>query len=81
MLLTTVLIVSAPAIAQQAPAQSMGAIARQPWTMRGLNAGVQDALQGFPNVMTVFSGMSSIRLNVDPEKDSASSIGQADHLK
>jgi hypothetical protein len=76
LLLTTALIVSAPAIAQLAPARSMGAITRQPWTMRGLNAGVQDALQGFPNVMTAFPGINAIRLNVNPGKDSASSIGQ-----
>ena len=27
----------------------------QAWSMRGLNAGVQDALQGFPNVMPQLS--------------------------
>jgi hypothetical protein len=76
LLLATALIVSAPAIARQEPAQSLGAITLQPWSMRGLNAGVQDALQGFPNVMAAFPGMSAIRLNVNPGKDSASSIGQ-----
>jgi Cellulase (glycosyl hydrolase family 5) len=35
----------------------------QPWTMRGLNAGVQDALQGFPGAMQQFPGMTAIRLN------------------
>jgi Cellulase (glycosyl hydrolase family 5) len=48
----------------------------QQWTMRGLNAGVQDALQGFPNVMTDYPGMTAIRLNVNPSQDSSSSIAK-----
>jgi len=48
----------------------------QPWTMRGLNAGVQDALQGFANVLTDYPGLTAIRLNVVPGSDSAASIDQ-----
>jgi Cellulase (glycosyl hydrolase family 5) len=52
----------------------MGAMTRQPWTMRGVNAGVQDALQGFGNVMQDFPGMTAIRLNCDSGNDSAADI-------
>jgi hypothetical protein len=48
----------------------------QPWTMRGLDAGVQDALQGFPGVLTDYPGLTAIRLNCDPSNDSAASIAQ-----
>ena len=48
----------------------------QPWTMRGLDAGVQDALQGFDNVLTDYPGLTAIRLNVVPGSDSAASIDQ-----
>ena len=78
LLLTTALTLCVPALAQQsstvAPAPSMGAMTRQPWTMRGVNAGVQDALQGFANVMQVFPGMTAIRLNCDSGNDSAADI-------
>ena len=78
LLLTTALTLCVPALAQQAstvaPAPSMGAMTRQPWTMRGVNAGVQDALQGFANVMQDFPGMTAIRLNCDPGNDSAADI-------
>ncbi|MGA8193020.1 MAG: carbohydrate-binding domain-containing protein [Acetobacteraceae bacterium] len=47
-----------------------------PWTMRGLNAGVQDALQGFGNVLTDYPGLTAIRLNCDSGNDSAASIAQ-----
>ena len=43
----------------------------QAWSMRGLNAGVQDALQGFPNVMQQFPGMTAIRLNTGGNDDPA----------
>ena len=46
----------------------------QPWTMRGLNAGVQDALQGFGNLLNDYPGLTAIRLNSGT--DSASSIDQ-----
>ena len=46
----------------------------QPWNMRGLNAGVQDALQGFGNVLTDYPGLTAIRLNSGT--DSAASIDQ-----
>ena len=78
LLLTTALTLCVPALAQQsstvAPAPSMGAMTRQPWTMRGVNAGVQDALQGFANVMQDFPGMTAIRLNCDSGNDSAADI-------
>ncbi len=48
----------------------------QKWTMRGLNAGVQDALQGFAKVQTDYPGLTAIRLNCDPSNDSAASIAQ-----
>ena len=48
----------------------------QPWAMRGLDAGVQDALQGFPGVLTDYPGLTAIRLNVVPGSDSAASIDQ-----
>jgi hypothetical protein len=47
----------------------------QAWSMRGLNAGVQDALQGFPNVMQQFPGMTAIRLNTGGN-DSPAAINQ-----
>src|SRR3984885_3331537 len=47
-----------------------------PWTMRGLNAGVQDALQGFGNVLKDYPGLTAIRLNCDSGNDSAASIAQ-----
>lgn len=78
LLLTTALTLGMPALAQQsnavAPAPSMGAMTRQPWTMRGVNAGVQDALQGFANVMHDFPGMTAIRLNCVPGNDAAADI-------
>ncbi|MGA8196066.1 MAG: hypothetical protein WB902_22150, partial [Acetobacteraceae bacterium] len=46
------------------------------WTMRGLNAGVQDALQGFGNVLKDYPGLTAIRLNCDSGNDSAASIAQ-----
>ena len=80
LLLTTALALCVPAVAQQSStavlAPSMGAMTRQPWTMRGVNAGVQDALQGFANVMRQFPGMTAIRLNCDSGNNSASSIDQ-----
>jgi hypothetical protein len=78
LLLTTALALCVPALAQQSstatPAPSMGAMTRQPWTMRGVNAGVQDALQGFANAMQDFPGMTAIRLNCDSGNDSAADI-------
>jgi hypothetical protein len=44
--------------------------------MRGLNAGVQDALQGYPGVLSDYPGMTAIRLNVVPNQDSMASIDQ-----
>ena len=44
--------------------------------MRGLNAGVQDALQGFGNVLKDYPGLTAIRLNCDSGNDSAASIAQ-----
>jgi hypothetical protein len=46
----------------------------QSWHMRGLNAGVQDALDGFGHVLDDYPGMTAIRLNCDPSSDSASAI-------
>jgi hypothetical protein len=46
------------------------------WTMRGLNAGVQDALQGFANLLKDYPGLTAIRLNVNPAQDSTASIDQ-----
>jgi hypothetical protein len=78
LLLTTALTLCVPALAEQsstvAQAPSMGAMTRQPWTMRGVNAGVQDALQGFANAMQDFPGMTAIRLNCDPGNDPAADI-------
>src|SRR4029077_4887566 len=45
----------------------------QQWAMRGLNAGVQDALQGFANVLTDYPGLTAIRLNTGGN-DSAADI-------
>jgi hypothetical protein len=47
----------------------------KPWTMKGLNAGVQDALDGFGHVFGQFPGLTCIRLNTGG--DSAASIDQA----
>jgi hypothetical protein len=68
-----------PAAAQTFTVSASGGFAApdgQHWNMRGLNAGVQDALQGFPNVLTDFPGLTAIRLNVNPSSDSAASISQ-----
>jgi hypothetical protein len=46
------------------------------WTMRGLNAGVQDALDGFGNVLSDYPGLTAIRLNCDPDNDSLAAIDQ-----
>ncbi len=43
----------------------------QQWTMRGLNAGVQDALQGFANVLTDYPGLTAIRLNTGGNDNAA----------
>jgi len=48
----------------------------QPFNMRGLNAGVTDALQGFPQVLQDYPNMTAIRLNVDPSQDSMDQISQ-----
>jgi hypothetical protein len=48
----------------------------QPWNMRGLNAGVQDALQGYPAVLNDFPSMTAIRLNVVPGQDSMADVGR-----
>jgi Ca-dependent carbohydrate-binding module xylan-binding/Cellulase (glycosyl hydrolase family 5) len=45
----------------------------QQWAMRGLNAGVQDALTGFANVLTDYPGLTAIRLNTGGN-DSATDI-------
>ena len=45
-----------------APANA-AAIAGTPLIMRGVNAGVQDALTGWPQVMAQFPGMTALRLN------------------
>jgi hypothetical protein len=45
-------------------------------TLRGINAGVQDALQGWPQVMQQFPGMTAIRLNCDSGRDSAGDIAR-----
>jgi Cellulase (glycosyl hydrolase family 5) len=44
------------------------------WNMAGLNAGVTDALNGFPNVLTGYPNLTAIRLNVNPGQDSMSDI-------
>jgi hypothetical protein len=44
------------------------------WNMAGLNAGVTDALNGFPNVLTDYPDLTAIRLNVVPGQDSMSDI-------
>ncbi len=44
--------------------------------LRGVNAGVQDALQAWPTVMQQFPGMTAIRLNCDSGKDSAGDIAK-----
>lgn len=46
----------------------------QSWNMRGLNASVQEALDGFPNALTDYPNMTAIRLNVDPGKDNMQDI-------
>jgi Cellulase (glycosyl hydrolase family 5) len=79
LLATTFLAFALPAAAQTFTVSASGGFAApdgQPWNMRGLNAGVQDALQGFPNVLTDFPGLTAIRLNVNPSGDSAASISQ-----
>jgi Cellulase (glycosyl hydrolase family 5) len=80
LLATTFLAFTAlPAAAQTFTVSASGGFAApdgQRWNMRGLNAGVQDALQGFPNVLTDFPGLTAIRLNVNPSSDSAASISQ-----
>ena len=43
----------------------------QQWTMRGLNAGVQDALQGFANVLIDYPGLTAIRLNTGGNDNAA----------
>jgi cellulase (glycosyl hydrolase family 5) len=75
LLLATVLTVCRPAFAQQTPS-TPSATASPLLAMRGLNAGVQDALTGFPNVMRQFPGMTALRLNCDSGKDSVSSIAR-----
>ena len=79
LLATTFLAFALPAAAQTFTVSASGGFAApdgQHWNMRGLNAGVQDALQGFPNVLTDFPGLTAIRLNVNPSSDSAASISQ-----
>jgi hypothetical protein len=44
--------------------------------MRGLDATVQDALQGYPGVINDYPGLTAIRLNVDPNHDSTSDISK-----
>lgn len=46
------------------------------WSARGLNAGVQDALAAWPQVMTTMSGMTMLRLNVGPG-DTQDAINEA----
>jgi hypothetical protein len=50
------------------------------WRMRGLNATVDDALQGFGNVLIDYPGLSAIRLNCDPGSDSDQAIDQVVQL-
>jgi hypothetical protein len=45
----------------------------QPWSMRGLNAGVQDALRGLAHVFDAFPAMTCLRLN-SGGNDSAADI-------
>jgi hypothetical protein len=76
LLLTTALTLCGPVFAQQAkttaptrsttplaPPVNAAVIAGTPLMMRGVNAGVQDALTGWPLVMTDFPGMTALRLN------------------
>ena len=80
LLATTFLALTAlPAAAQTFTVSASGGFVApdgQQWNMRGLNAGVQDALQGFQNVLTDFPGLTAIRLNVNPSSDSAASVSQ-----
>ena len=46
----------------------------QPWNFSGLNATVQDALQGYQNVFNDYPKMTAIRLNAVPSQDSAADI-------
>lgn len=45
-------------------------------TLRGVNASVRDALEGWPQVMQQFPGMNAIRLNCDSGRDSAGDIAR-----
>lgn len=46
----------------------------QSWSMRGLNATVQDALNARPQIMTYYPGMTTIRLNCYPSTDTLANI-------
>jgi Cellulase (glycosyl hydrolase family 5) len=70
LLCTTALMLCGSVAAQQTSTQAIDPLL----TLRGVNAGVQDALQGWPQVMQRFPGMTALRLNVDPGKDSSADI-------
>lgn len=66
LLLGLLLTFAGPAFAQQTtttPQTTMGAMTRQPWMMRGVNIGVQDTLNAWPQIMKQFPGMTAVRLN------------------
>ena len=48
----------------------------KPWSMKGLNGGVDDALQHFDGIQQQFPGLTAIRLNVVPNQDSAGKIDE-----
>jgi hypothetical protein len=78
LLATMMLIVASPAFAANFTVSANGGLVDpngQAWTMRGLNAGLQDALQGFPSVTSQFPGMTAIRLNTGGN-DSPAAINQ-----
>jgi hypothetical protein len=70
LLCTTTLMLCSPVAAQQTSTQAIDPLL----ALRGVNAGVQDALRGWPRVMQQFPGMTALRLNVDPSKDSNADI-------
>jgi cellulase (glycosyl hydrolase family 5) len=70
LLCTTALMLCGSVAAQQTSTQAIDRLL----TLRGVNAGVQDALQGWPQVMQQFPGMTALRLNANPGKDSSVDI-------
>ena len=70
LLCTTALMLCGSVAAQQTATQAIDPLL----TLRGVNAGVQDALQGWPQVMQQFPGMTALRLNANPGKDSIGDI-------